>query len=113
MGKLKALLLSGLLILSLKSCFFPCNLGYGGKVVDEVTDEPIDSVLIKYYNGGNYLGEILTDSTGEFFVNGETHSIFIGGKCKELKLVFFKSGYESLDVSTTTGEIYKTIRLTK
>jgi hypothetical protein len=93
------------LILLLNSCFFPCNLGVSGKVINQDDNNPLDSVLIKVYDDGDYFMEFYTDSTGTFEANSnETHSAFLGGKCKELKLEFSKAGFTPETYSTQNGD---------
>lgn len=101
-----------ILILSLNSCFFPCNLSVSGIVINLNDNNPIDSALIKVYDDGDYFMEFYTDSTGYFEAHSsESHSSFIGGKCKELKMEFSKVGFNTETYSTRDGDGNVTIYL--
>ncbi|MEL7001485.1 MAG: hypothetical protein AAFN93_01990 [Bacteroidota bacterium] len=99
------------LLFHLSSCFSPCNLAYQGRVVDNDSGVPLDSVLIRYFDDGDFIGELLTPADGSFSVTGDTQSKFLGAECNELRLEFTLEEYDTIVVTTTSGEVGQTIRM--
>jgi hypothetical protein len=72
-----------------------------GIVYDELTNEPIDSVAYKRL-GDNRV--FYTDSTGQYFINGE-----FGGclpDCPDFSAEFVKPGYKTKRIDNPDGDIY-------
>ncbi|RYM33788.1 hypothetical protein ERX46_07410 [Brumimicrobium glaciale] len=68
-----------------------CSRSANGKVLDEETLLPIDSVLVKALTV--LYGEVLSDSTGNYFLGSEMTGA-VGG-CPDLEVSYSKKGYQS------------------
>ena len=90
-----------LLLLPLILLLTTCE-GYteaNGIVVDDDTNQPLDSVLVGSWaykiNDHNFESEILTDSTGKWWAT--TGLVGCGcNKCADLVVQFSRQGYETL-----------------
>ena len=76
------------------SCWFPCGPGIYGKVLDDSTGKPLDSVQIYLYEDAKFVKSVQSDSAGTFLLSVKPRSVFATKKCTaNIRLVAGKSGY--------------------
>lgn len=101
-------------LFGLSSCWLPCAPAIYGTVLDDNTDIPLDSVKIDFYEEGDFVQSIYTDSTGIFSFSAESEGVFITKKCsREFQLTFVKNGYIKQDFNDDAPSVGIKIKLKK
>ena len=79
-----------------------CSRTADGNVLDESTQFPIDSVLVKGIE--KVYNNMYTDSTGRYFMTtGMTGAV---GGCPDVKISFSKEGYHEQTLVNPEGNVY-------
>jgi hypothetical protein len=101
-NRIKNSILLFIILSSLTSCDYVIS--GSGIVIDKISKQPIDSVLIEAYyidkNESLFVGQMYSDSVGRFYLSTGP----LGSHDMDLVLIFSKEGYNNLIAKEPHGE---------